>query len=81
MISETRTAYLFHCRGDDLFAVSHDITGANLPRTTCTGGWLLHQKFELGVDAKVPAPIMPESIIRGIHSAGYYIWRGWPKRA
>jgi hypothetical protein len=48
---------------------------------TCTGGWLLHQKFELGIDAKVPVPIMPESIIRGIHSTGYYIWRGWPKHA
>jgi hypothetical protein len=38
MISETRTAYLFHCRCDDLFAVSHDMTGANIPRTTCTDG-------------------------------------------
>ncbi len=60
---------------------SHDITGANLPRTTCAGGWLLHRKFELGINAEVPAPITPEPIIRGIHSAGYYIWRGWPKHA
>ena len=62
MLSETRTAYLFHCRCDHLFAVSHDITGANIPRTTCTDGWLLHRTFELGVYSDVPASIMPEPI-------------------
>jgi hypothetical protein len=49
MISETQAAYLFHCQCDDLFAVRHDITGANIPRTTCPESWLLRQKFELGV--------------------------------
>jgi len=75
MLSETRTAYLFHCRGDHLFAVSHDMTGANIPRTTCTDGWLLRKTFELGVYSEVPASIMPEPIMRGIRNVGYYIWR------
>jgi hypothetical protein len=75
MFDETRTAYLFQCRCEDLFAVSHDITGRNIPRTSCTDGWYLTQKFELGVHAEVPAPIMPEPIIRGIENTGYFIWR------
>ena len=81
MMSDTRTAYLFRYRSDDLFAVTHDATGRNIPRTTCTGGWLLTRQFELGVDEKVPAPIMPEPIMRGIRNVGYYIWRGWPTAA
>jgi len=76
MMSETRTAYLFHCRCDDLHAVSHDITGRNIPRTTCTEGWQLVKEFELGVNENVPASIMPEPIMRGIRNVGYYIWRG-----
>jgi hypothetical protein len=76
MMSETRTAYLFHCRCDDLRAVSHDITGRNIPRTTCTEGWQLVKEFELGVNENVPASIMPEPIMRGIRNVGYYIWRG-----
>jgi len=78
MIGDTRTAYLFHCLGDDLYAVSHDATGRNIPRTTCTDGWHLAEKFELGVNENVPAPIMPEPIMRGIRNDGYYIWRGGP---
>jgi hypothetical protein len=76
MISDTRTAYLFHCLCDDLRAVSHDITGRNLPRTTCTEGWHLVKEFELGIHEDVLASMMPEPIIRGIRDVGYYIWRG-----
>ena len=36
-----RTAYLFQCTGEDLYAVSHDITGGNIPRSPCTQGWCL----------------------------------------
>ena len=78
MMSDARTAYLFQCDGEDLYAVTHDITGRNIPRTTCTAGWHLAKEFELGVNEDVPAPILPQPIMRGIHNVGYYIWRGWP---
>ena len=71
-----RTAYLFQCTGEDLFAVSHDGTGSNIPRTACTLGWTFTKRFQLGVYEAVPAGIMPESILRGIHASGYFIWRG-----
>jgi hypothetical protein len=33
--------YLFQCVGGDLCAFTVDKTGANLPRSVCTNGWLL----------------------------------------
>ena len=40
MLETSRTAYLFQCEGEDLYAVSHDSTGGNIPRSPCTLGWL-----------------------------------------
>jgi hypothetical protein len=84
MLETSRTAYLFQCEGEDLYAVSHDITGANIPRSPCTQGWRLCESFELGRRRAVPAPVMAEPILRGIADVGYYVWRGWsedpPKR-
>jgi hypothetical protein len=34
--------YLFQCDGGDLWALSVDQTGRNLPRSACKTGWLLH---------------------------------------
>ena len=76
MSNDSRTAYLFRCRDDDLFGVTLDEAGANLPSSTCTQGWLLREKFQLGVHQPVPAPVMPESILGGIRAVGYYTWRG-----
>jgi hypothetical protein len=42
----------FQCRGEDLFAFSHDITGANIPRSPCTQGWIFCEQFELGPGAR-----------------------------
>jgi hypothetical protein len=81
--NEARTAYLFQCSGDnELFAVSHDLTGANIPRTTCTHGWMLRDKFQIGTDEPASALIMPEPTLRGILALGYYIWRDpcWSQR-
>ncbi len=63
-------AYIFQCAGDDLFAVSNDMTGANLPRASCPRGWILRNKSQPGQHASVPDPI------------GYYIWRDscWTQR-
>ena len=41
MLGDVRTAYLFQCGNEDLFSVSLDKAGANIPRSSCTQGWLL----------------------------------------
>jgi hypothetical protein len=75
MHDDATMAYLFQCGESDLFAVSKDRTGANIPRARCAEGWLLRNKFRLGVREPVPASIQPEPILRGIAAEGYYIWR------
>lgn len=77
MPDTSRTAYLFQCAGENLYAISHDITGSNIPRSPCTQGWQLCEEFQLGLRAPVPAPIMAEPILKGISDTGYYVWRGW----
>jgi hypothetical protein len=77
MSDAAQAAYLFQCTGEDLYAVSRDRTGANIPRSSCTQGWKFCETFELGRDEPVPAPIMAETILNGIANNGYYVWRGW----
>jgi len=72
-----RTAYLFQCEGEDLFAVSCDKSGINIPRSPCSQGWRFCSEFVLGMDRPVPAPILPDPIVRGIVTQGFYVWRGW----
>jgi len=72
---DAQTAFLFQCGAEQLFAVSFDRTGVNIPRSTCTQGWLLKEEFLLGVQEPVPAAISPEPILRGIRAKGYYMWR------
>ena len=81
MPDATRAAYLFQCTDEDLYAVSHDMTGANIPRSPCTQGWQFCEKFQLWRDKPVPAPIMAETILNGIADHGYYVWRGWSSGA
>ena len=73
---DSQAAYLFQCGNEELFAVSLDRSGAGLPRSSCTQGWILRQEFQLGVQKPVPAAIAPEPILRGIILRRYYIWRG-----
>ena len=75
MPGEARTAYLFQCGDEALFAVSPDRTGEVIPRTSCTQGWLLRQEFQLGAQEPVPAAISPEPILRSIIAKGWYMWR------
>ena len=72
---DARTAYLFQCGDEELFAVSADKAGTNIPRSSCTQGWMLRQEFQLGRQDPVPAAIGPEPILRGIIAKGFYIWR------
>jgi hypothetical protein len=81
--NEACTAYLFQCSGDnELFAISHDLTGANIPQATCTLGWVLRDEFQIGTHEPARALIMPEPTLRGILALGYYIWRDpcWSQR-
>jgi hypothetical protein len=77
MEDTVHTAYLFQCQGEDLYAVSHDKSGTNIPRSPCTEGWHFCDEFKLGRGIPVPAPILAEPILRGISDHGYYVWRGW----
>ena len=71
-------AYLFQCGDEELFAVSPDKAGTNIPRSSCTQGWQLRQAFQLGRQDPVPSVICPKSVLRSITDKGYYIWRaGW----
>ena len=71
---DARAAFLFHCGGCDLFAVSLDETGANIPTGSCIGGWRCREKFWLGVHEVMPLAVAPEPILRGIDANGYFIW-------
>jgi len=74
-MDDSQTAYLFQCGDEDLFAVSADRAGGNIPRSSCTQGWLLRQTFQLGADDPVPTAISPVPVLRGMTAKGYYIWR------
>ena len=73
---DAQTAYLFQCGDEDLFAVSADKAGANIPRSSCTQGWMFRHEFRLGTEDPMPAAIDSKSILRGIFAKGFYIWRG-----
>ena len=82
MLVDVRTAYLFQCGNEDLFSVSLDKAGANIPRSSCTQGWLLRKEFQLDAHDPVPATIGIEPITGGINAKGYYTWRDpcWSQR-
>jgi hypothetical protein len=75
MLDDARTAYLFQCGDEDLFAVSPDKDGKNIPRSSCTQGWLLQRELQLGTRDLAATAISPKTILRGIIDKGYYIWR------
>ena len=75
MSGYARNAFFFQCGDEQLFAVSLNKTGANIPRGPCTQGWVLREEFLLGVQESVPAAISPEPVLRGITAKGYYMWR------
>ena len=75
MRDDERTAYLFQCGDEKLFAISPDKTGKNIPRTSCTQGWLLREQFALGAQVPALSMIGTLQILRSITDKGYYIWR------
>jgi hypothetical protein len=74
-LNDAQTTYLFQCGDEELFAVSPDRAGNNIPRTSCTQGWLMRRELQLGTQEQVPAAVSLKPILRGITDKGYYIWR------
>lgn len=72
---ETREAYLFQWGRADIFAISPDSAGSNLPKFEEDGAWQRREKFWLGVNNPPPAPINPEPVLRGLQAHGYFVWR------
>jgi hypothetical protein len=46
---DARTAYLFQCGNEELFAVSPDKARDAIPMSSCAQGWLFRQDFPSGV--------------------------------
>jgi hypothetical protein len=62
--------------GEDLYAVSLNITGASLTRSLCTQGWIFCER-RAWLTVQIPAPVIAEAILKGVADHGYYMWRGW----
>ena len=71
---ERQPAYLFQWADSDLFGVTTQRSGGNLPEPENIGSWFFVREFALGVQDPVPAPIDPEPILRGIRARGYFVW-------
>lgn len=75
MQEKSQTTYLFQCGEEGLFAVTKDVTGANIPRSSCTQGWRLNESFQLRDVTVVHGAVGQEAMRRGINAKGFYIWR------
>ena len=73
---DARTAYVFRCGESDLYAITLEEIGSNLPK--CQHRWRRTQQFALGVREVVPLPLSPEPILRGIMKDGFFLWRDAP---
>jgi hypothetical protein len=71
---ERQPAYLFQWEGTDLFAITIDPSGGNLPRPEA-GEWNSRGEVVLGVRDPLPVPIDPEPVLRGLRATGFFTWR------
>jgi hypothetical protein len=55
MNEEATQAFLFGCDDSELFAVTIDREGSNLPIKPAFGSWRLLQSFLLGVQEPMPS--------------------------
>ncbi|MDX2201319.1 MAG: hypothetical protein NW223_01090 [Hyphomicrobiaceae bacterium] len=75
--AQAQRAFLFHCTASwDRHAITLDLTGGNLPAGTCLTGWVFDREIDVSVSAPLPLPLPPEPVLRGLRSAGYYVWDG-----
>jgi len=74
-LADSLQAYLFECDDDALFAVSLDAEGSNIPRRSCPQGWRRISEFALDAPDPIMAGIPVQTLMQGLLSVGYYIWR------
>jgi hypothetical protein len=68
-----RPAFLFEA--GEQKGVTLDSSGANLPQPSDGSVWRLVRYFTLGVRDVGPLGVNPETVVRGIFSDGFYVWR------
>jgi hypothetical protein len=74
-LADPLQAYLFECDDEALFAVSLDAEGSNIPRRSCPQGWRRISEFALNAPDPITAGIPVQTLMQGLLSVGYYIWR------
>lgn len=73
--SDFESTPAFHFRAGALEAIALDAKGERLPPPPAGSAWQLVGEFTLGVWHAAPPGLIPESVIVGIRSNGYYVWR------
>jgi hypothetical protein len=69
-----RKVYLFQWRETDLFAISPDPAGSNIPAPDEHGGWTKRGSMTLGVLDPLPVPLNPEPVLRALAAHGFFTW-------
>ena len=59
-----------------LYAVTADRSGLNLPSDGADAPWTFVRSFALGVRHAMPFSQDPEPILRGLETSGYFVWDG-----
>ena len=67
-------AYLFRCGDTGRYAISSDRSGENLSKADRGLAWQFVEEVAVGVHEPLPIPGDPEPVLRGLLSAGYYVW-------
>jgi hypothetical protein len=77
----SRAVHLFQCGDADLFGLTQDLSGANLPTDECAGGWRLIRTVEFegdlppwGIDAAWQE--RDAAVQAGLAENGFFISEG-----
>ena len=73
--------HVFRCGAQDLYAITEDGTGANLPTDLCSSRWMLMKSMQFeghmppwGID--VASQDMQGAVLAGLSQNGYFISEG-----
>ncbi|MBX9759922.1 MAG: hypothetical protein K2Y29_14185 [Beijerinckiaceae bacterium] len=73
--------HVFRCGAEDLYAVTEDRSGANLPKDMCSSRWMLMKSMSFeghmppfGMD--VAAQEMQGAVLAGLSMNGYFVSEG-----
>jgi hypothetical protein len=75
------TGYLFQCGSTDMFAVSRDKAGSNIPTVECRQGWSFRDVVTLDVRDPLLSPHDMANLRKALDLYGFYIWRESDLRA